>query len=361
MQLKKKSIILIILIIILSPFIWKFLVFCFSLLYICLLSLLSSLTYSFEDYLSNFQQWKSATISCGPNYKIVSESQGNHNRFLTFHVAVKKGEVYAPLLDIDSSLDTSLANFAFINQKEYEKQTQEMLDKLEKTDHLNLYITKNDHYSYSQDYNQSYQGADGIRAVYIHPDKMSKQDFNLVVNCLKDAKDGKATPIDDKQPKNIRDYFNLNRVLVYAKPIIPKDTNLFEDYHLNRTFLFELKCQNPKYSLFIKPNGVVKIGNREFKKETPVNLGYFDKNGKFVRETKIENSIVIDADGGKAITQSDRDKADSGEDQFPIELRVNRSLKLVFNSKGEPINDYLKTCKNSEGKTIFNIFTPKAK
>ena len=258
-------------------------------------------------------------------------------------------------------IDSIQSNFTFavINQEEYEKQKQEILDKLEKLNHLNLYITKNIWWSY--DGQGGYQGVDGIKAVYVHPDKISKTDFNLIANCLKNAKAGKATPIDDKQPKNIQDYFNINRVLVYAKPIIPKDTNLFEDNDLNRTFLFELKCQNPNYSLFIKPNGVVKMGNREFKKETPVNLGYFDKNGKFVRETKIENSIVIAADGGKAITQSDRDKADSGEDQFPIELRVNRSLKLVFNSKGEPINDYLKTCKNSEGKTIFNIFTPKAK
>lgn len=259
-----------------------------------------------------------------------------------------------------SFIDNMQSNFDFavINEEGYKKQKQEMLDKLEKTEHINLYITKNDWWSYRQ----GYQGGDGLKAAYIHPDKMSKDDFNLAVNCLKQVKNDKATLINDKQPQNIRDYFNLNRVLVYGKPIIPKDTNLFGGGDLNRTFLVELSCQNPNYSLFIKPNGVVKMANKEFQKETPINIGYFNKNVNFIRETKIENSIVLpNPNDGKAITQSDWDKTDSSNDSFPVELRVNRSLRLVFNKKGEPINDYLQTCKTESGKTIYNLFKTETK
>ena len=57
----------------------------------------------------------------------------------------------------------------------------------------------------------------------------------------------------------------------------------------------------------------------------------FDKNGKF---TKINfKNIAFD----KAYQES-------------------QTLKLLFNEKQEPINDYLQTCKNSEGKTLFEIF-----
>lgn len=245
-------------------------------------------------------------------------------------------------------------NFKVIDQNKFNQNQTQQLGQLSNKNHINLYVQKNTFWSYNGD---GYEGADGIPATYINSNKMSKDEFEGMTGCLKDASEGKLTLDKSYSFNNIepKEYFQLNRVLVYGLPVMAKGTAL--DKKTNFLFAQKLECKDPNFPVFIRPNGATIITSRLYTDETPVNAGYFDQDGGFIQERDIKNTIVFaSGNDGKAYTQDYQDKQDSSNDTFPMELRVNRGLKLLFNDKQEPVDDYLKSCKNEQGKTIFNIF-----
>lgn len=178
---------------------------------------------------------------------------------------------------------------------------------------------------YNSKYEKFYQNPPVLEATYINPDKIEKSKFEQIVNCLKET----------KMPIGIT-------TLVYGKTQTQLDRPTQYNYLLNSIFL-EMACADNGF-LTIENNGAVRVSEyKEYTKDKygvkeSFYIGYFDNKSDFIRENKLENLFDLD-----------KIKAEKVYLESP-------TLKLLFNDKGESINDYLKTCKNLEGKTVFDIF-----
>ena len=161
-------------------------------------------------------------------------------------------------------------------------------------------------------------------ATYINPESVTKEEFKQIVNCARN---------------NHKSLFRISNIFVYKK--------------YNPKFI-TINCLDPKGEITIEANSTTKfkIGGAPVYLEN-VYLGYYDEKANFIREKSIDEYFEYDIKG-----HFDKFLKDVG---FPKAYKESQTLKLLFNDKGKPINDYLKTCKNSEGKTIFNIFRPKTK
>ncbi|MEI6729400.1 MAG: hypothetical protein WCK98_07220 [bacterium] len=324
-----------------------------------------------------------------PNSDKISVSRKEINLFgirqvqnqVSYYKASDLSRPYPPSFDLDTYSDSSVSgldileynkkstiqytfpfipkmqqdfNFKIIDQNKFNQNQTQQISQLANKNHINLYVQKNTFWSYKGD---GYDGADGIPATYINSNKMSKDEFEGMTGCLKNASEGKLTLDKSYTFNNIepKEYFQLNRVLVYGLPVMAKGTAV--DKKTNFLFAQKLECQDPNFPVFIRPNGATILTSRLYTAETPVNAGYFDQDGSFIQEKDIKNTIVsASGEDGRVYTQDSRDKKDSSADQFPVELKVNRGLKLLFNDKQEPIDDYLKTCKNEQGKNIFELY-----
>jgi hypothetical protein len=178
----------------------------------------------------------------------------------------------------------------------------------------------------------------------------------MLVKCLQDTQNGThKDAVSNILKDQIKEFFNLDRVLVYKKPVLAKDSNLENRY--DGFYLEVMECNDKNYPIFIKSNGAVFLASRLHKVETPISIGYFDKNGNFVQEKEIKNTIVsASGEDGKAMSDDDRAKRGGYVSSFDAELRVNKSLRLVFDEQNRATDNYLKTCKNEAGKTLTEIF-----
>ncbi len=152
-------------------------------------------------------------------------------------------------------------------------------------------------------------------ATYINPESVTKEEFKQIVNCARN---------------NHKSLFWISNIFVYKK-YNPKFTTI--------------NCPLSKGEITIEANGTTKfkIGNES------VYLGYYDEQANFIREKSIDEYFRC----------SNKDHSDSkflNDVDFASCYQESQALKLLFDDKGKPINDYLKTCKNIEGKTIFNMF-----
>ena len=321
-----------------------------------------------------------------PNSDVIGVSRKEVNIFglkkLNYSVSYKRAsdnnKPYPPSFDLDAPNDTSVSSLDFtelnkkntiqytfpfirqlqnsfdyrvIDQNKINQNQNQQLSVLTNKNHINLYVQKNIGWDYK---GGGYEGADGIPATYINPTQMTKAEFEGMVGCLKDAAQGNYKLAKDYTFNNIeaKEYFQINRVLVYGLPVKAQGTAV--DKKTNFLFAQKLECKDPNFPVFIRPNGATIMTSRLYTDETPVNAGYFDQDGSFIQEKDIKNTIVFaSGNDGKVYTQDYQDKQDSSNDAFPVELKVNRGLKLLFNEKQEPIDDYLKSCKNEQGKNIF--------
>ncbi|MEI6729397.1 MAG: hypothetical protein WCK98_07205 [bacterium] len=132
-------------------------------------------------------------------------------------------------------------------------------------------------------------------------------------------------------------------ILVYGKS---------SDYETIKTF----KCSNQGL-IQIKNSGIVASGvSKEnvygkMELQEQLNIGYYNLNADFIRENTIDESFSY------LVWKNNQQQYGSFKaNGFTQAYQDSKTLRLLFNDKQEPVDDYLKSCKNEQGKTIFNVF-----
>lgn len=170
--------------------------------------------------------------------------------------------------------------------------------------------------------------------IYFFP----SQDFDII--------ESQFDIISDCLNKNFNQFADLPSKLVFAKEL--NENYLNEFLVFNCSTEVKVKVSNQVY---------VKYFNTENNQEKTINIGKIDKNDEFIRRNgkmqnveilkdyqnypKINKLIIYQKDETNSYEQKDEEKKEDAE--------------RLFTSEGIK-NDYLQTCKNSDGKTLFDVF-----
>ncbi len=163
--------------------------------------------------------------------------------------------------------------------------------------------------------------------------KVSLDEFKILGQCLEENKDKK-------------EFRYLPNKIVYRKNVRVKTTNT------------SLVC-NDQSKIKIKPDGDVSFEYFADKRVYDI-LGEFDKSNEFTRY----RGKITTVSSPSGIPTYLQDKYDSSKNELvSIMGKSNNYQQLLSKDLAQklydqvgPKTDYLQTCKNTEGKTIFDVF-----
>lgn len=228
--------------------------------------------------------------------------------------------------------------FTVVNDKSYQESKTKALAKYPDLEGPNAEY-KREKYGVSN----LYESLPTISATYINHDKVSKTEFNDIADCAKKV--------------------SVGSVFVYgqAKGLLKTPNQL-----VITSIADEFSCVNDGLILVQKNGGVssgyYKLNSRStYQIDEEMRIGYFNLKGEFVREKTIDQDFSyykkenVQYLGGLF----NEDKENSfyiKKVGFDTSFKDSQTLKLLFNEKQEPVDDYLKSCKNYQGKNIFEAF-----
>jgi hypothetical protein len=213
--------------------------------------------------------------------------------------------------------------YEVLNRGSFNKEVRVVRDKLSQISSPNVQSEKAK-YGLNNFYNNNFES---LQAVYINPAKVDQNEFESIVKCGKQIE----TP----------------QILIYGNPQMNQD-----NYY--RLGIFDKMLCSNNLLLYIQNDGTIVSNFQSSKKYNyPANrlyVGYFDLNGSFIREEKVDEEFVYPQ------VKDDRYSSELKEVGFDQAYQESQTLKLLFDQNQQPINDYLQTCRNSENQTLFDIF-----
>ena len=203
-------------------------------------------------------------------------------------------------------------------------------------------------------------------AVYINSKTVNQKDFENIISCSKKINSGNFET--DQKPKQFSKeifFAKLNKTFVYNEPIIKFEYfNYPQNIDRKPEIAFNgFVCQNNNHQIFLRMDGSARFYYQKPKpidkstKGEPIyyyelsNIGFYENGASFVRE-KTDKALITGYNPKEEFANSKYLK----EVGFTQAYQESQILKLLFNSDQTPKNDYLQTCKNIEGKTLFEIF-----
>ncbi|MEI6729401.1 MAG: hypothetical protein WCK98_07225 [bacterium] len=228
--------------------------------------------------------------------------------------------------------------FTVVNDKSYQESKTKALAKYPTLEGPNAEY-KREKYGVSN----LYESLPTISATYINPDKVSKTEFNDITDCAKKV--------------------SVGSVFVYgkAKGLLKTPNQL-----VITSIADEFSCVNDGLIL-VQKNGAVssgyyKLNSRStYQIDEEMSIGYFNLKGEFIREKIIDQNFSyyktenVQYLGG--LFKEDKENSFYIEKVgFDTSFKDSKTLKLLFNEKQEPVDDYLKSCKNDQDKNIFEAF-----